>query len=90
MVRVTRFSFEDGMNVNEPIPRDHFDEDELEDFAFDDEEVPKARSPQRREPKRVHPGDRRPDRRHVAGGDWAKPAPHESAGEGDVKVEPNA
>jgi hypothetical protein len=80
MVRETRFSFDDGMNVNFPAPRDSFDDDDLDDFVADGKPAPKTARPSRREPRRAHPDDRRPDRRHLAGGDWQKPTtPEERA-----------
>jgi hypothetical protein len=76
MVRVTRFSFEDGMNVDFPCPRDVFDDDP--DNSFDDESLSATtpRSSRRGKPwdcaKR--PKTHRSDRRHLAGADWMTPA----------------
>lgn len=80
MVRETRFSFDDGMNVDYPAQRETFDEDGLDDFIFDERPRSKLTHPSRREPKRIYPDDRRPDRRHLAGGDWQKPNPPEGEG----------
>lgn len=69
MVRQTKFSFDEGMQVRYPEPEDDFDE-ELDDLVTD--RVRPVRSPQSpRKPRRDHPGDRRPNRRHVADADWA-------------------
>jgi len=33
MVRVTRFSFDDGMRIDYPIPRESFDDDDDDDLV---------------------------------------------------------
>ena len=76
MVRETRFSFDDEMNVNYPVPEE--DDDEDLDYLTGKELPLKKPRPSRRERKRNQPGDRRPDRRHMADGDWLKRTdPHE-------------
>ncbi|MSR60334.1 MAG: hypothetical protein EXS05_22285 [Planctomycetaceae bacterium] len=84
MVRVTRFSFEDGMNVNEPIPRETF-EDDLDDLITDEQRPLKSPGTPRRQKKRNDPADRRTDRRHAAGGEWTKPTQPEDRGNEDEK-----
>jgi hypothetical protein len=74
MVRETRFSFEDGMNVDFPRARDVFDEDELDEF-FGDPLPVKSPHRSRREESRARPAARRGDRRHLAGADWMTSAP---------------
>ncbi|HTI50131.1 MAG TPA: hypothetical protein VL475_04240 [Planctomycetaceae bacterium] len=82
MVRETRFSFEDGMNVDFPRPRDSFDDD-LDDLVSEEPLPVKAPRPSRGERSRSRPDDHRPDRRHLAGADWMKPAPGDDVLEQD-------
>src|SRR5690349_20904213 len=80
MVRFTRFSFDDGMNVNLPAPRDRFEDDDFEEFLFDERPAQEEPTPTDRDWKRSQPIDRRADRRHLAGADWLKPhSPKRSA-----------
>jgi hypothetical protein len=83
MVRVTRFSFDDGMNVRYPIPRESFDDDDLDDYAPEDEvrePTPTRGAPSsRRRGSRSNPNDRSTDRRHLAGGDWMSRPPVDEA-----------
>lgn len=71
MVRVTRFSFDEGMNVNEPVPEDLLD-DEFDDVVAGDDRPVRAPGTSRRRKKRGDPADRRTDRRHLAG-EWGHP-----------------
>jgi hypothetical protein len=87
MVRITRLSFDDGMDINHPVPRDAFGDDDLDDFIFDEMHSPRTRPPARREPKRIDPDDRRPDRRQLTGEDWVKRGrPEERAEENENPV----
>src|SRR6187401_3194808 len=70
MVRQTRFSFDEGMKVDYPEPEDEFDDDELDGFVAEAPSPLKKPHAPKRERKRNQPGDRRPDRRHLADGDW--------------------
>lgn len=83
MVRVTRFSFDDGMNVEVPRPRDSFDDDldEIDDPVADDQ---RQRAPHtgRSRRRRATPDDRRPDRRQVVGEDWERPQPPDESKKG--------
>lgn len=71
MVRQTRFSFDDGMDVNFPPTRDSFDE--IDDDLFGEQTPATAPSKARKAAKRARPDDHRPDRRHLAGADWTRP-----------------
>ena len=82
MVRVTRFSFDDGMRIDYPIPRESFDDDDLDEFVGEGEqETPNASDAPGGHGKRSNPTDRRADRRHLAGGDWLSSAPDKRTGE---------
>jgi len=82
MVRQTRFSFDEGMKVDYPEPEDEFDDDELDGFVAEAPSPLKKPHAPKRERKRNQPGDRRPDRRHLADGDWLKRSrPEERGGE---------
>jgi hypothetical protein len=77
MVRETRFSFEDGMNVDFPRARDAFDEDDdALDECFGSDPLPaRTLHRSRRDDSRTRPEAHRADRRHLAGADWMTPAP---------------
>jgi hypothetical protein len=66
MVRETRFSFDDGMEVDNPSRGDLFDDDEDEDLFFTHRSA-HAPPPKRKRRRRSSPGDRAPDRRQTAG-----------------------
>jgi hypothetical protein len=90
MVRQTKFSFDEEMQVSYPEPEDDFDDD-FDDLVTD--RVRPVKSPSSpRKPRRDHPGDRRPDRRHLADADWLKnSSPEERRGEsGDSSAAPSS
>lgn len=78
MVRFTRFSFDDGMRVDDPIPRESFDDDEFDEVIGEaEQEAPAA---PRSRARRSNPAERRGDRRHLAGGDWMTDSPDQQTG----------
>lgn len=78
MVRIRRLSFDEGMRIDLPVPRNSFDPEDNDDVI--DEERPIAIPRRRKKKKPRQPDDRRPDRRQRAGDQWHLPREREGEG----------
>lgn len=79
MVRVTRFSFDDGMRIDYPIPRESFDDDDEDVVNENEQEHSKAPPASRGRSRRSNPTKQKSDRRHLAGADWMAAPPEQRA-----------